>query len=354
MKGKANIFLGNIGSFRASVTKSLNPRASFFARKLDMHQPLLSSQEKDEGVQNLCDSLPVGEGIIYRGTEGYDEIDDAMRSGFLGKDFKESKKDASYDIVAFIRENHSKYFLSFSPCSQTVKPYAAGLSVIPCKGFIWVTGLPKVYTLPQKLLHLNRGMFLEYDRRKREEQDPETPTRYYPITDMTANNNEVTVILGGPNNDWRQDVTRDVMKLIQVAGPGNILGKFMSSNEVVHVKDWTNPDFKKRVWSIEVALSTGPRYMADFEKMNDVARQMLLLKAGNRLITLEDARKVVGSGLLDPLNDNFNAAKTHTLTQVPSEIAIGDASSLAEYMKEEIIAQNVLEEIAATKPSVIE
>ena len=353
MKGKTNL-LGSIGSFRASVAKSLNPKAPFFARKLDMHQPLLSSQEKDEGVQNLYSSLPVGSDVLYRGTEGYDEVDDAMRTGYLGKDFKESKKDSSYDIVAFVRENNSKYFLSFSPCSQTVKPYAAGLSIIPCKGFIWVTGLPKVYTLPQKLLHLNRGMFLAYDRRKRDEQDQETPARYYPITDMTAHNNEVTVILGGPDHDWRQDVTQDVMKLIQVAGPGNILGRFMSSNEVVHVKDWINPDFKKRVWSIEVALSTGPGYIADFEKMNEVARQMLLVKAGHRLITLEDARKVVGSGLLDSLNNNFDIAKTHTLTQVPSEIAIGDVSSLVAYMTEEITATNTLVAIDVTKGSVLE
>lgn len=344
----------NLGSFRRGVLSSLHPSGSgFFNSSFDMHQPLLSTVEREEGVQKLYDSLPTGGDVIYRGTIGKKEIEHAMKTNRLGMDFKESKKDSSLDVVAFIRENNSKYLLSYSPCSQTVQPYAAGLSFIPCQGFIWVTGLPTVFTRPQKLLYLNRSMFERYDERQIEMQDRENPSRYVRITDMTANNNEVTAILGGPGEDWRQNVTQDVIKLVQVAGPG-MLGKFMSSNEIVHVKDWGNPDYRKKVWSMDVVISGGPNPLDDYAKMNEIAREMRLISADERLLTIEDARAVVNSGLLDSLNDNYGIDTTHCFTKVPKNIAVGDVNRLVEYLNEEITLTNALVEIEAINRSVIE
>ncbi len=334
--------------FRSSIFNAVLPKKGFFSGKFDPKYPMLSPLERDEGIDKLQQSLPSGNDVIYRGTEGTAEVMHAVESDRLGVAFQSSKKMASFDIVDFVRENNSKYFLSASPCPQTVKPYAAGLSLIPCKGFIWVTGLPKVFTLPQKLLHLNPGLFEQYDQRKLSQQDQDNPTRYDSIKGMTRNNNEVTIVLGGADNeDWRPRVSKDVMKLIQVSGPGSLMGQFMSSNEPVHVTDWNNPEYKKRVWSMEIVLSDGRDYADNLEDMNARAREMGLITPDQRLLTLQDARAVVNSKKLDPLDTEYETNETHKIIQVPKGIAIGDTAALVEYMLHDIKSGKNLVEMMA-------
>lgn len=332
-------------AFNSSVLLHLKnlSRSSIFG-KMDTTYTRLKATEINERIAQLQASLPSDPDILFRGTEGTREVLDAMQNDSLGMSSVQRKKGRNHDIVAYIRENDSRYFFSTSPCKFTVQPYAADLSLIPCKGFIWVMGLPKVYTCPQKLLHLNREMFEQYDRRKIEQQDLDSPTRYDTITEMTAHNNEVTVLLGAEEgDDWSYKVSQDVMKVIQVSGPGRVLGPFMSSREIVHVKDWQNPDFKKRVWAMEVILSRGePK---DYDKMYEKARQFGLITPDQRLLTLEDARAVVDSEELSEVNERYKTDQTHRLMQVPKEIALGQREALVEYMLEEIQSKATLEEI---------
>ena len=335
--------------FNSSVLMALrgNSRSSLF-NKFDSTYLKLSATEKSQSLTQLNTSLPSGPDILYRGTTGSKEVEEVLETDSWNMSSVQRRKASNHDIVDYIRENNSRFFLSTTPCPDTVTPYAAGLPLIPCTGFIFVTGLPKVYTRPQKILLLNKEIFEAYDKMKIEQQAQDAPTRYDPITAMTQGNNECTVILGAkPGDNWGYKVSQDVMKLIQVRGPGRILGAFMSSNEIVHVKDWINPVFRKRVWSMEVILSGGdPK---DYDKMFRRAREYGLIGRDQRLLTLEDASAVADAEELDEINEKYKVDTTHQLVQVPREIAIGHKEALIEYMLPEIKNTATLEEIITEK-----
>ncbi|CEG57400.1 hypothetical protein [Legionella fallonii] len=316
--------------FHSMVVKGFSKTTQKFSfNKFDLSYPLFPPREVTDRVQVLRDRLPSGPDLIYRGSEGNDEIVHLLETDRLGKNFEHNSKLPSFDIVGYIRDNDSKYFLSFSPCKETVKPYAAGLSIVPCKGHIIVTGLPKVYTIPHKLLRLNEEMFIRYDQRQHESMTGDAH-HYQSIVTMTQNNNEITAIIGASHaDDWRPVVTDDLMSIFEVCGPGRILSKFMSSNEIAYVKEWKNPNFTKRVYAIEVVIYEN---QADFEIMNRNARQMKLIGANERLITINDARALVDSEELNELNALYELPETQRISSVPRNIAIGDQTALVEYV----------------------
>lgn len=332
-------------AFNRRVLASLNKMNTslFYPDKLDTTYPKLTAIEINTGISQLHESLPSGTGFIFRGTEGTKEVHEAMTTDFLGMSSVQRKKAPSHDLVDYLVSNNSRFFFSTSPCKFTVRPYAAGISIIPCKGYIWVTGLPKVYTVPQKHLFLNEEMFDSYTRRQI--QQLEEGEKYHPIKATAANNNEITVIVGASKEDnWALRVSEDVAKIIQVRGPGRLLGKFMSSKEIVHVQDWTNPEFKKRVWSLEVVFSEGtaPKH---YDKMNDRARKLGLIGNDERLLTLADASSVVNSEELEVLNARHSTNETHRVLKVHKDIPLGCKESLIEYIVAEIRSTQKLEEI---------
>ncbi|MCW8385165.1 hypothetical protein OQJ15_02475 [Fluoribacter dumoffii] len=105
-----------------------------------MSYPILSSKEVEEGVAQLHESLPSDPDLIFRGTEGTKEVHEAMSIDRLGMSSVQKQKLPSTDIVDYIVSNESSCFFSASPCRYTVQNYAAGLPIIPCRGFIWVMG----------------------------------------------------------------------------------------------------------------------------------------------------------------------------------------------------------------------
>ncbi|MCW8418219.1 hypothetical protein OQJ18_06705 [Fluoribacter dumoffii] len=299
-----------------------------------MSYPILSSKEVEEGVAQLHESLPSDPDLIFRGTEGTKEVHEAMSIDRLGMSSVQKQKLPSTDIVDYIVSNESSCFFSASPCRYTVQNYAAGLPIIPCRGFIWVMGLPKIYTIPQKHLFFNEEMFTHYDR-KQIEQSPQG-YKHHSIKTTAANNNEFTIIVGiGKDDDWSLKVSEDVMKLVQVRGPGKILGKFMSADEILHVQDWTNPGFKKRVWSCEVVISQGSE-MKDFEGMNQKARELGFIGTDDRLLTLKDASSIVDSEELEELNTNHSTSLTHRVMKVHKDIPLGNKKELVDCIAQEI------------------
>ena len=88
--------------------------------------------ERVARLQQLCDSLAQKPDRIFRGTIGPAEIRMALKTNFLGRDFEKNSKEVSLDLIDFVRTNNSRLFLSASPCPHTIRPYAAGLSILPC------------------------------------------------------------------------------------------------------------------------------------------------------------------------------------------------------------------------------
>lgn len=335
--------------FAASLYKALATKEGgksilgFFGSgfKLDPTVALLLPKEREERIARLHQRLVGDEDLLFRGTEGDGEIIHAASSGYLGFSPAESKKDDNHDIVGFIRDNDSRYFLSCTPCPQTAKPYAAGLSLFPARGYVATTAYPKVYTRPQLLLGLNPEMFEAWDQRFMAAQEPEDRLKFQSITTMAASNNEITAVHGAEViDDWRLELKRDVSTITRVCGPGRLYGRFMGANELVHIEEWINPDFQKRIYALEVFFYSTEEELA---KMNERACELGILPQDRRLMTLEDARAVVNSGHLDKLNQEQGMDTTMKFTHVPKEIAIGEEKSLTEFMLSELQATNRLQ-----------
>lgn len=314
--------------FSYSVYMHLKPGINL-RFNMDTTYLTLKAHERTARVQLLRDGIATGDSLIYRGSEGPDEVLPTMKSGYIGRKPEHSKKSPSHDIVGYIRDNDSKYFLSFTTCKETVKPYTVGLSIIPKKGYIFVTGFPLVYTVPQKLLILNPKMFERYDKMMINSMPMEEARAYQSIITMTQNNPEITCITGAsPKDDWRSRVDKRMHSVIEVCGPGRILSPFMSSNQPAHSREWLNPDFSPELIAMDIVFY-GDDY--EYQEMNEKAADMGITKKGERLLDLRDACAVMYSGQLDTWNAQFVTQETTKVVAVPKKIKPGDTSALLEY-----------------------
>ncbi|KTD40195.1 hypothetical protein [Legionella parisiensis] len=290
------------------------------------------AMERTQRIQLLRDSIPTGASLIYRGTEGTDEVLPTMKTNRVGRKSEESRKATSHDIVSYIRDNDSRYFLSFTPCKETVKPYTVGLSLIPKIGYIFVTSFPMVYTTPQKLLLLNEKMFKRYDKRMINAMPQDDVRGYQSIVTMTENNNEITGIIGASvKDDWRSEVNKRMHSVIEVCGPGRIVSSVMSSNEPAHVRHWQNPDFSPELVSLDIVFYESPE---EYEEMNAKAKDMGLIRKNERLPTLADAQVLIGQ--LNEWGNMYGATETIKVTSFPSRIKPGDKEALVKYLEGQI------------------
>lgn len=288
-------------------------------------------QIPETNIMSLHRSMPEGPDVLYRGTEGRSEIVAAFAKNILGRDVNASHF-GNYDLVTFIEKNVNNNFLSATPCPYTVPAYAAGLSLIPTDGFVIALGLPKVFTKPQKLLHLNPRLFELYDQENAANIHSEDGRALRSIIPLAQNNIEWTIITRGPQGeDWQPRPSSDIMKLIHVCGPGRMLQPFMSSSELLHVDELVNEQFKKRVFSMEVVMCEN---RSDLEGMNDVASKTGLILPESRLLTLEDAAAIMNMQDLEEYNATHEISETIVFDAVPREIRLGDQKALTEYVIE--------------------
>ncbi|HHF7374649.1 hypothetical protein [Legionella bozemanae] len=347
MRAKASKLLPG---FAQTVYHDIYPHASRYtfkhALKMDTTYLQYQAQQRTQRIQLLRDSIPTSPNLIYRGSEGMDEVLSTMKTNRVGRKPAESKKSTSFDIVGYIRDNDSRYFLSFTPCKETVKPYTVGLSLIPKKGYIFVTGLPMVYTTPQKLLLLNEKMFKRYDQRMIDAMPQDDVRGYQSIVTMTQNNNEITGIIGGSaKDDWRSEVNKRMHSVIEVCGPGRIASSVMSSAEPAHVRHWQNPDFSPELVAVDVVFFDTPE---EYEEMNEKARDMRLICKGERLPTLSDVQALIKQ--LNDWGDIYRTSETMKVTAFPSQIKPGHKEGLVEHLDAQIKANSSitpLEELRA-------
>ncbi|WP_392538396.1 hypothetical protein [Legionella sp. 227] len=336
---------GKGAAFRGAVLSQTAQSAGLLT-----NYPYRSTVEQDIGHAELLRSLPVGEGIIYRGTAGTDEIVEIMRSGEMGTG-EYTRRESNLEIPEFIEMNNSSCLLSASPCPYTVQDYAEGLSVLPAKGYIIVMGMPKVFIRPQLVLHLDREIYEEYARLKNEREDQSVRTSYKSIVDTAQTNNEVTMILGtGGQDNWRPEIGTDVMRVVEITAPGKILGKFMAAKKV-HSRTIDNEEYVRRPWAIEIVTtrhSGAPDFKSAYERMNHRADElglMTLSTSERRLLTIEDAEAIMRSGILEEFAQNYTSEKTVVFREVPKEIPIGNAEALAQFLVPELKSQSTLQEM---------
>ena len=106
----------------------------------------------------------------------------------------------------------------------------------------------------------------------------------------------------------------------------------MSFSQPILLSELTNPNFKKRQWSLEVFLDCG-----NDPEIIEAAILNNILEPENRLLTLADADAIDDSGILDNYIDaDSDHHDTIQLNQVPSDIPIGDQNQLVEYMEENL------------------
>ncbi|MGV3740376.1 MAG: hypothetical protein ACO1N3_03700, partial [Gammaproteobacteria bacterium] len=301
------------------------------------HYMRLSPEEKQQGYLKLMQKLKKpNRDFIYRGTLGNMELREALETGRLGRNFSQSGKSFSFNLTAYIRDNDSAFLLSASESPMTAKPYAACISKMPCRGFIIVLGLPKVYTIPHNLLQINKKLFTDYDQHMLQDSHciENGGTKYNSIIDITKSNNETTIILtdSDAKKNWRPILNYDIHQVIEVCGPGRLFGSMMSFTQPILISEIPNPTFKKRQLSVETVLNCNENMSESIKN----AQTNGLILSDNRFLTLEDANALDNTGILDSYIEDSKEHETIRLSQVPRDIPIGHQNKLFDYATQQL------------------
>lgn len=284
--------------------------------------------------RHMLSNLPKGSDFVHRGMAGFGEVESIAKEGAFGAG-NYAKRPHSLDIPRFIHKPESCVLLSTSPDPHTVREYMVGYQLIQAKGAIASMCLPPVYIRPQTTRHVDIEAFQYYQKILNGEQEPGSFTRVEDIFDLAHGNNETTVILGATKkDDWRPRFDADLHSIVLVKGAGRILSSFTNA-DTVETATVTNPNFRKRIMSIEIFSTTSiggtPLSQKYFGKMNERAQKLGLVAEGNRMLTIEDAVVLMNSSKYQAMVQNFKAtAQTIILQGVPKHIPIG-SPALIEY-----------------------
>lgn len=327
----------NVVEFSARVSQLLQRSQSAYGiwNQFSTQYMKYTPEQKANGYKKLITALQhPDDDFLYRGTMGNAELQHAVETGYLGNDLYRSGKRSCIDLPSYIRDNDSVYFLSATECQYTAKPYASGLH-FPCRGFIIVLGLPKVITMPRTLLQLNEKAFLDYDDTElggsQSISSGNGGTKRNPITSMTAANNETTIVATEKN--WHPTLATDIYKIVEVCGPGKIVGRVMEFAKPMLLDQISNPDFKKRQLSIEIVLNCDDNMDSVIEK----GVQEKIFSPDHRFLTLADANAIDKTGMLDQyIEDDGGMLNTIRIKQVPRHIPVGNQKMLQEYMEQRL------------------
>lgn len=327
----------NVVEFSARVSQLLQRSQSAYGiwNQFSAQYIKYSPEQKANGYKKLVAALHhPDDDFLYRGTMGNAELQNTVEAGYLGNDSYRSGKRASIDLPGYIRDNDSIYFLSATECQYTAKPYASGQH-FPCRGFIIVLGLPKVITMPRTLLQLNEKAFHDYDDAALASSDSIASgnggSKRSPITSMTATNNETTIVATEKN--WHPTLATDIYKIVEVCGPGKIVGRLMEFAKPMLLDQISNPDFKKRQFSIEIVLNCDDVMDSVIEK----GVREKIFSPNHRFLTLEDAKAIEKTGMLDLyIEDDGGMLNTLRIKEVPRHIPVGNQKMLQEYMEQRL------------------
>jgi hypothetical protein len=310
-------------------------RRTKFANK-NMIQQLQAYLEQAEvsqtSFETLHEKIIHEKDLLYRGTSGLNELIPLLEQDAFGRAANPADQD-DYNLVGYVRDNLNTNFLSFSPCPETVQKYAAKLSILPSLGSILVNTYPKVFAIPQKLVHF-KSPLIQADIKQQEHDDRERNNES--IEQTIARNNETTAVLRGPNGeDWRLKPSTDLMKVILLYGAGRAVNLVTSASQPLYIDEWTNTSFKKRAISVEVILEPSQHLAA----MSQNAKDLGCLAEGHRLITLQDADAIFKNNNYDDIEVN----ETLPLSGVPETIRAGDEAELVDYIKREVLAEQTIQ-----------
>lgn len=281
----------------------------------------------------MLESLPSGKDIVHRGMSGHNEVISMAEDGKFGAG-KYTKRKFNLDIASFIHRPESCMLLSTSPDPHTVKQYMIGFQLIRAIGAIASMGLPHVYIRPQTARHVDIEQFEYYQTQLEAESDKTEFRRVENIFDLAQGNNETTVILGAKKgDDWRPLFNSDLHSIVLAKAAGRILSGFTKA-ETVETVTIENPDFHKKVMSIEVfstALAEGSYFHKYFERMNKRAQELGLIPGDRRILTLTDASTLMSSSKYMEITGKYKATgETMIMQGVPKTIPFG-SEELVEY-----------------------
>ena len=305
---------------------SLPNMSQFRARVLaDLSQSMQPQITKRTGISKLLEGFAGHGDFIYRGTSGDSEINAIMETGFLAPTYAKNKKLDCLNLLAHVEDNDRKPYLSAAPCPKIALRYAL-FSMLPAMGYIIVMGRPRVFTRSQLLPFLDPAQVDRYITQKNNNSTGEE--KYRSVKDTVANNNEVSIVLY-PNSklDWRPNVDGDVYQIIQFKNPGTILNTVRLPTDYTCSRIWTNPNFKQRVFSIEIVSAASE----DLDPISKRAIDLGIIPRGHRVLLLEDAQSMHKSPELNDL-EALPIAGTQKFMSVPQTIPIGDIGGLLGYM----------------------
>ena len=315
--------------------------------------PFFSQKPKPVSLTDIFKGLQDQRNLIFRGSTGHAEIKHIMTTNYIAPSYHENEKLESIDLLAHIEKNDRKPFLSAAPCPYAALPYAVGFPMLPSHGYIIVMSLPRVYTRPQMLLHLDPEQCKRYDQQTIMNSSLADGMiggdKHRSIIRTAERNNEVSIVLyANENIDWRSTADSDIFKVIQLHTPGKIIGSVRTSKEQFYTNIWTNKSFEQRAFAIEIVCSA----IEDLDKISKRAINLRIIEKGHRVLHLEDAKAVDKSPELE-LFDVSLTGGTHEFMSVPESISLGDRDALIGYMcdtLEDIAKRRERELVGSDKP----
>ncbi|AWN72853.1 hypothetical protein LEAN103870_08990 [Legionella anisa] len=319
VKTLGGLNISPFGAVLLSQTKvSLPVRIFAGAKTLDLtgcdHIPLKKGKVS---YTEMLDSLPKGTDMVHRGMAGHDEPINIATEGVVGGG-SYAKRPFNLDLPLFIHKPKSSVLLSTSPDPFTVKEYMIGFQLIKAKGGIISMNLPYVFVRPQTSRHIDEEQFQYYQNCLEAARDKSDFTRVEDIFNLADGNNETTAIFGSKKGeDWRPRI-RDLHSIVLVNdAAGRILSGFMKADRV-EATTIGNPDFHKKVMSIEVfttATGEGAFFQKHLDRMTKRAHKLGLIDDGNRILTLADVSKLMNS---PEYQEALRKYRTHGQTMILS------------------------------------
>lgn len=277
--------------------------------------------------------------VVWRGIGTSSLLAQTLREGHIRRSFG---KDTLCPVEHTIHGN-SKWIVSATSKPDTAAVYTS-IGSVPDTTAILELAEPEVYFNPIEVLITNPESAVAFDKSQHGDEHgdyafeaPKVDSLDYEpsATTLVKNDDEVAIVTGHKDRVFTRPLQTSLSAVYEVVTPGTIAKKLkLASGEekAYHIRSHHNPDFEITPVSVKI---TGGHYEASlFPRMNENALKGGLIKEGERLLTIEDARAIF------PTEESLHQfqydgiTKTLRITAAPQEIAVGDRPALMAYIRE--------------------
>ena len=275
------------------------------------------------------------ENVVWRGVATNSMLKQTMMAGHL-------RKGSGIDSLDPV--DHAVYGTSKWVVSATSAPHTAAVysSINKAPGFSGILELaqPEVYFCPADVLITNPGSTVSFDNMEKNKStfdDMRSDHLNFESSSVTLERNpdEVAIVTHYRDQILSRALDTSLSAVHEVLSAGKFaeqLKLVSDAEKAYHIRSHHNPDFE--ITPVSVKIAGGHFDASRFPEMNENALKGGLIKEGERLLTIDDARAIFPTEASLHQFQYEGITKTLKITSVPQEIAVGDRAALMDYVNE--------------------